>query len=119
MFARRLAELRNRRHLTQYELADRLQFSRAQIGNYEQGTREPDFQTLITFADFFDVSVDYLLGRTDDPIASLGGMASDVGDIVIFSGQKEQLTSKEAEFLQESLAMFRRLETKWGSERRS
>ncbi|CAH0122594.1 hypothetical protein PAE9249_05166 [Paenibacillus sp. CECT 9249] len=117
MFARRLAELRNSRHLTQYELADRLQFSRAQIGNYEQGTREPDFQTLIIFADFFDVSVDYLLGRTDDRMASLDSMTSDANDVVIFGGQKEQLTSKEAEFLQESLAMFRRLETKWESER--
>lgn len=116
MFASRLAELRNSRHLTQYELADRLQLSRAQIGNYEQGTREPDFQTLITFADFFDVSVDYLLRRTDDRLASMDSMTSDASDVVIFGGQKEQLTSKEAEFLQESLEMFRKLETKWESE---
>jgi len=53
LFGRRLAELRNHKGMSQYELADRLQLSRGQIANYEQGTREPDFQTLIRLADFF------------------------------------------------------------------
>lgn len=116
MFAKRLAELRNRRNITQYDLAERLQFSRAQISNYEQGTREPDFQTLIIFADFFGVSLDYLLGRTDEMHVPSDNTAADLDDIAVFHGQKEQLTSKEADYLQESLAMYRRLESKWESE---
>lgn len=37
------------------------------ISQYETETRQADYQTLIAFADFFDVSIDYLLGRTDNP----------------------------------------------------
>ena len=64
-FAQRLVELRTEQGLSQYKLAEMLGFSRGQIANYEQGSREPDHATLQQFADFFRVSVDYLLGRTD------------------------------------------------------
>lgn len=37
------------------------------ISRYETGEREADYDTLIALADFFDVSIDYLLGRTDNP----------------------------------------------------
>src|SRR5690554_6693798 len=67
MFGERLARLRKEKKLSQYELADRLNFSRGQIANYEQGQRQPDYETLQKLADFFDVSLDYLLGRTDNP----------------------------------------------------
>lgn len=66
-FGRTLAELRKSKKLSQYSLADMLGFSRGQIANYEQGQRQPDFDALKTLADFFNVSVDYLLGRTDSP----------------------------------------------------
>ena len=68
MFSKRLADLRKKRGLSQYELAKRLGCTRGQIGNYEQGTREPDHEMLTKIANFFDVSVDYLLGRTDNSI---------------------------------------------------
>lgn len=67
MFKQRLAELRKQKGLTQEQLAKQLGFTRGQVSNYEQGTREPDFETLKKIADFFNVSADYLLGRTDDP----------------------------------------------------
>lgn len=67
MFGKRLASLRKQKGLTQYELADALGFSRGQIANYEQGSREPDFETLQKIARFFQVSTDYLLGLTDAP----------------------------------------------------
>lgn len=63
MFPQILVNLRKEYKLTQYELADKLNFSRGQIANYEQGTREPDFDTLLKFADFFSVTTDFLLGR--------------------------------------------------------
>ena len=65
LFSKRLVSLRKEKKLTQYDLAELLGFSRGQIGNYEQGTREPDQNTLLKISDFFNVSVDYLLGKTD------------------------------------------------------
>ena len=65
MFSKRLVALRKAAKLSQYELANRLGFSRGKLANYEQGTREPDFETLKMLANFFNVSTDYLLGRTD------------------------------------------------------
>ena len=50
---------------TQQELADKLGISRSRIGMYETGAREPDFETLEIIADFFNVDIDYLLGRTN------------------------------------------------------
>lgn len=70
MFGEKLAELRREKKLSQYELADRLGFSRGQLANYEQGTREPDFKTLQLIADYFSVTTDYLLGRVDSPFLS-------------------------------------------------
>ncbi|HEY4601223.1 MAG TPA: helix-turn-helix domain-containing protein [Cerasibacillus sp.] len=65
MLGKRLAELRKSKGLSQYELANRLGFSRGKLANYEQGSREPDYETLKHIADYFEVSVDYLLGRTE------------------------------------------------------
>lgn len=62
---RRLLSLRKNQKLSQYDLADRLGFSRGKLANYEQGQREPDYDTLKKIADFFEVSTDYLLGRTE------------------------------------------------------
>lgn len=67
MFAQRLKKLRQQKGLSQYQLADLLKLTRGQLANYEQKKRQPDFDTLELLADFFNVSTDYLLGRTDDP----------------------------------------------------
>lgn len=64
-FGKRLAQLRSRVKISQYELAARLQLTRGQIANYEQGTREPDFHTVQLLADFFNVTVDYLVRGED------------------------------------------------------
>lgn len=57
--------LRTASGLTQAELSQKLNISRSTIGMYETGAREPDFETLELIADFFNVDIDYLLGRTD------------------------------------------------------
>lgn len=62
-----IAELRKDKHLLQKDLADYLNISVGTVSNYETGAHEPDFKTLCTLADFFQVSTDYLLGRTDLP----------------------------------------------------
>ena len=66
----RLKELRKRRGISQIKLAMDLNMGQNTISRYENELREADYDTLILFADYFNVSVDYLLGRTDDPTMS-------------------------------------------------
>ena len=63
----RLKELRIKRHISQVKLAMDLSMNQNSISRYENGEREADYKTLIQFADYFDVSIDYLLERTDNP----------------------------------------------------
>ena len=58
-------ELRKAAGLSQAEMAKKLGISRSTAGMYETGQREPDFETLEVIADFFNVDVDYLIGRTN------------------------------------------------------
>lgn len=53
--------------MTQQRLAIELNMTQNSISRYENEVREADYQTLIKFADFFNVSIDYLLERTDNP----------------------------------------------------
>lgn len=59
-----LKSLRTSNGMTQDQLAKVLKVSRSTIGMYEKGDREPDYETLEAIADYFNVDVDYLLGRT-------------------------------------------------------
>ena len=61
----RLKELRTKQNISQYTLAENLNLSRGLLSNYEQGRREPDYDTLLLIANYFDVSVDYILGVTE------------------------------------------------------
>ena len=66
-FAERLVELRKARGLTQKQVYEGVSMSMLGYQRYEYGEREPSFQKLIALADYFDVSLDYLVGRSDDP----------------------------------------------------
>ena len=63
----RLKEVRKKRNISQLKLAMDLDMNQNSISRYETGEREADYATLIRFADYFNVSVDYLLGRTNNP----------------------------------------------------
>ena len=63
----RLRELRKTRGISQLKLAMDLNTNQNTISRYETGEREPGITELITLADYFDVSVDYLLERTNNP----------------------------------------------------
>lgn len=63
----RLKELRQKRKISQLKLAMDLGMNQNSISRYETEAREADYATLIRFADYFDVSIDYLLERTDNP----------------------------------------------------
>ncbi|SKC61706.1 helix-turn-helix domain-containing protein [Maledivibacter halophilus] len=64
-FGDRLKELRLELGLTQEQLAQKFNTGKASISHYESNKRLPDASTIEKFADFFEVSVDYLLGRKD------------------------------------------------------
>ena len=59
----RLKELRKKKKISQVKLAIDLNMNQNSISRYENMEREADYKTLILFADYFNVSVDYLLGR--------------------------------------------------------
>ena len=63
----RIRELRRARRVTQLKMAMDLDMSQNTISRYESGEREPGIAELIRIADYFRVSIDYLVGRTDDP----------------------------------------------------
>ena len=63
----RLRELRKQRGISQLKLAMDLSMNQNSISRYETGAHEADYETLIKLADYFDVSIDYLLERTDNP----------------------------------------------------
>lgn len=68
IFGERLKKLRINRHMTQDELGEIFNPPLAQstIGTYERGVRQPSLENLITISNYFNVSIDYLLGITDE-----------------------------------------------------
>ncbi len=65
IFGNRLRELRNEKGLSQSELAKQIRISKSAVNMYERGEREPNFETLEIIADYFNVDLDYLLGKTE------------------------------------------------------
>lgn len=63
----RLIQLKNERGLLQKDIARDVGLALRTYQYYETGQRKPDSDTLIALADYFDVSLDYLVGRSDDP----------------------------------------------------
>ena len=83
----RLYELREEYNLTQDDIARAIQTSRTNIGRWEKGINEPTASLIIALADFFQCSIDYLLGRSDD-----------FGNVTI-KNSPSSLTSEEQELL--------------------
>lgn len=67
IFAERLKELRRKHKVNQTVLADLLHVSQRQISYYESAQDTPSLSSLITIADYFNVSLDYLVGRSNNP----------------------------------------------------
>ena len=64
---KRLQQLKSERKLLQKDIAAAVHLSLRSYQRYENGQREPTADILITLADYFDVSLDYLVGRSDNP----------------------------------------------------
>lgn len=65
-FSSRLKDLREHKNLTQKQLAEKVGISRGSVQAYELELRRPTADALIALSSFFDVSIDYLLGQTDN-----------------------------------------------------
>ena len=65
IFQERLIEQRKLNKLTQRQMADYLKIAQPSYIRYENGSAEPSFENLVKIADYFDVSIDYLLGRAE------------------------------------------------------
>lgn len=90
-----LRELRQEKSLTQLQLAHELQYTQSNISEWEKGTVEPKATALKKIANFFNVSIDYLLGNSDD-----------FGNIVI-KKETPQLSAEELKIIED----FRELNT--------
>ncbi|WP_270581943.1 helix-turn-helix domain-containing protein [Bacillus subtilis] len=67
-FNETLKKLRREKNLSQKELGNKLGLAESTIGMYEQGKRQPDYETLLKIADFFEVTLDFLLGNPKDAV---------------------------------------------------
>ena len=88
-FKTRLKELRSSVGLSQSALADELNTSKSSINMYERGEREPGIATLEAIADFFNVDMDYLLGKSDCKNRYLESLPS-----IAFSHSQDPTTQK-------------------------
>lgn len=67
VFDQRLKALRKEKGVTQKQLAEAIGITERGLQGYEIKDRKPGYDALIALADYFDVSLDYLVGRSDDP----------------------------------------------------
>ena len=67
IFGERLKQLRTNKNLMQKSVAVDLELSPRAYQSYELGEREANYENIVKLADYFDVSTDYLLGRSDNP----------------------------------------------------
>lgn len=99
-FARVLRLLRSEKRLSQQALADKLGISKSAINMYERGEREPGFETLELIADYFNVDMDYLLGRSSKTTKI-------ISPTIAAHLDAEDLTEDELEDVQNYIAFIR------------
>ncbi len=68
VFSNRIKILRASKGLTMEQLGKEVNSTKGTISNYENGNKKPSLDMLIKLADYFDVSIDYLIGRTNDSV---------------------------------------------------
>lgn len=90
-FSERLRALRKMQQETQENAANGMGISRGMLSNYELGTREPDFAMLCHIADYYAVTTDYLLGRSDEMRGSVSSPESEIwNQVTLLSNQSQQ-----------------------------
>lgn len=79
-FAKRLKELRKEAGITQIEFARKFNIANGTVGNWESGNRQPDYATVQKIADFFKVSVDYLVREETEGNAEIKKSPSEISE---------------------------------------
>ena len=100
VLAERLKELRKEAHLTQVELARRLVIGQSSYADWERGKKNPTQENLIKIAQFFDISLDYLLGNVDENEDGLDNIE------LLFRMNSKGLTKEEKEVFKKELVEF-------------
>jgi transcriptional regulator with XRE-family HTH domain len=79
MFAEKLKGLRIAKDITQKDISEIFCISQSTIAMWETGKREPDYETIIKIANYFEVTIDYLLGNSDEPtpVSNLSNIPDD------------------------------------------
>lgn len=94
MFSNKLKELRKKNGLTQLELSKKLGIGQSTIGMYESNIRKPSYEVIKKIADYFNVTVDYLI--SDNDIEDL----EDIDDLIEFTRNIKKLSPKQKEQVQ-------------------
>ncbi|MDQ7092212.1 helix-turn-helix transcriptional regulator [Desulfosporosinus sp. PR] len=106
MLGKRLLYLRNKHRLTQEELAKILCMSRSTYAQYEVDRRKPDYDTLQRIADYFKVSTDFLLGRTEDLIIEEDNFPDRLRMIRELNGISEEQLAENLNMTPSDVAQF-------------
>ena len=89
--------LRNQYKLTQNDLSKKLNISRVNLSRYENGEVEPNFETLIKIANYFDVSVDYLIGHRQNNKIDKSGLTNTQKNIIDIVSQLNEKQANRVE----------------------
>lgn len=111
----RLERLLEERELTQRKVAEDLHIARSTMNGYVKGKRQPDYETLIQIARYFDVSVDYLLGVTNIRKNAEGSLSMKEGDLV---GIYRSLQADKQDLLLEQALLFKKHDLRQQSRRK-
>ena len=110
MFTEQFREILQKESITAYRIAKDTGISQGLMSEYNKGEKIPTVQNLVKIADYLGCSVDYLLGRTDDPLPLSNIIGGDVtggtvvqathhSSVVVHNGGERPLTDEEAELL--------------------
>lgn len=100
MLSQRLTQLREEKQLTKKELAFYLKIDQSTYGKYELSKREPDYETLLKLADFFSVSVDFLLGHSNIRNPQEARIEKQGGSSLDISGLPEEAVFQVKEYIE-------------------
>ena len=100
VFAERLKELRTEAHMTQVELPKQLGIGQSSYADWERGKKNPTQENLMKIAQFFDISLDYLVGNIDEKEDGLDNIE------LLFRMNSKGLTEEEKEIFKKELIEF-------------
>ena len=101
-FSERLKELRKQAHLTQVELASKLGIVQSSYADWERGKKKPTQENLVKIAQILDVSVDYLVGNSEEKSDELDNIE------LLFRMNSKGLTEEEKEIFKKELIEFKK-----------